>query len=445
MLLNPLRRGVQKHQGFPVFPGAFPLIGHLPAIRTSLLDMFRRAEREYGPHIWINFGFGMQDLVCLHPEGLSLLKNKVTSSDYLEEVAPDIVRGTMVSSDGQPHRTMRAAINGPFQPGGLTAAEIGVAFSGLIEDKMKGWHAQREIDLVRETHELALLLMFRMMGIHETEVSAWRKQYQHYAGLVYSAPIDLPGTARRRGYRACAWMDERFRGFVQEARMRPEAQGLLTAVVRSFDASDSALSDEALLTNLRFLLFGGHETAANTMAWVVITLAQYPDVWDNLCAEASAVGAPPRSPKELAKFPYAEAVFREVLRLYPAANMTKRRATADFDIGGRTIQEGTRLSIPILHLSRHPDIYERPDEFVLARWLDRKQSVSPTELMQFGDGPHFCIGYHLASMEIVQFAVTLALTMGGKGLRPRLPNGRKIVPIYLPLTQPPASLRVTFA
>ena len=45
MLLNPLCRRVREHRGFPVFPGYFPLLGHLPAMMTDALGLMRRAER----------------------------------------------------------------------------------------------------------------------------------------------------------------------------------------------------------------------------------------------------------------------------------------------------------------------------------------------------------------------------------------------------------------
>jgi cytochrome P450 len=63
--------------------------------------------------------------------------------------------------------------------------------------------------------------------------------------------------------------------------------------------------------------------------------------------------------------------------------------------------------------------------------------------MQFGGGPHFCLGYHMAWMEIVQFAVTLALVLGPKGWRPRL-RGQPPALRYLPLAHPASSTRIRF-
>jgi len=290
-----------------------------------------------------------------------------------------------------------------------------------------------------------LALVFRLMGIEETKFSIWRKKYGQFLQLVIAPPIDLPGMPLYRGRRARAWIDEQLQGFIRDARWQPDGPGLLAALVRSFDHSDGQLSDTDLLANLRLLILAGHETTASTMAWVVIELAQRPAVWDALCEEVKRIGSVPRSPPDLADFPVAEALFRETLRIHPATTMLPRRAVVDFELGGRVVAADTHLTIPVVHLSRHPELYDRPDEFDLERWLGRGESIKPSEMLQFGGGPHVCIGYHLVWMEMVQFCAALALTMSAKGVRPRLltlqpPTGKN----YYPTAHPPAATRVVF-
>jgi cytochrome P450 len=177
---------------------------------------------------------------------------------------------------------------------------------------------------------------------------------------------------------------------------------------------------------------------------MTVVLAQRTDLWERLCAEATAAGAVPRTPRELKNFPFAEALFRETLRLYPPVSTDARRALVDFELGGRTVPAGTQISISIAHLSRHAAVYERPDEFLPERWLGRAEAITPLELVQFGGGPHFCLGYHLAWMEIVQSAVALALVMRGRGVRPHL-MGSFPARRYLPLLHPAAGTRVRFS
>lgn len=443
MLLNPLNRRIRERRGFPVLPGAFPILGHMPAIATDLPALLRRAERDLGPYFWVELGFWGPQLVCTLPAALDLLKNKVTTSTIMHDRAPEFVGGTIIAQDGETHRQRRNAMNRPFQPPGLTVADIGSVFAERIEKAMKAWRAQGEIRLMQETRELAFDLMFLMLGVEETELSLWRQKYDEYLLLSFAVPLNLPGMPGPRGRRARDWIDARFSSFAREARARPESFGILAQLTRSFDESEGALSDHDLAANLRLLLLGGNGTGAAVMASIVVKLAERPDVWNAVCAEATQVGSLPRSPKDLSLFPYTEAVFRETLRFCPPAAIVVRRALADFELGGRQVPSGTNLMLPILHLSRDPGTYERPDEFLPERWLGRKESIKPIEMVQFGGGPHLCLGYHLAWMEIVQFVVALALTMGADGLRPRL-IGRHPKPLYVPVSRPRAAVRVGF-
>jgi len=444
LLLNPLRRRVPPRGGFPSLGGGFPVFGHLPAIATDFLGLLRRGERELGPMFWLDGGFGRSTLQCLLPEAFTLFKNKVTTSTYLQKDFFELFGVALIAQDGPPHHHMRSAMNAPFLPKGLSASELGAVFADIIERRIASWPTRGEVRILAETRELVLSLMFRMLGVPEAELSAWRTQYEEFMLLAINIPYDVPGSPRRRGRRARAWLRDRLSAFIEHARAHPEAPGLLTMLVHARDENGATLSHEELVDNLRLLVLAGHETSASTMAWMIAKLAERPDVWDKLSAEAAAAGELPRTPKELRRFPYAEAVFRETLRLHPPVTTDARRATVDFELGGYAITAGMQVSIPILALSRHPSVYDRPDEFVPERWLDRGDAISPMELVQFGGGPHFCLGYHVAWLEIVQVALCLALVLGRHGTRPRL-VGPPPAPRYLPLLHPAASTRIQFA
>jgi cytochrome P450 len=309
-----------------------------------------------------------------------------------------------------------------------------------VERRVAAWVGRRDVRVLAETRELALEVMFRLVGVAESEIGAWRHQYEQLVLLFINLPVDLPGTPRRRGMAARRWIDERLRAMILRARGEG-GRGLLPALLQSRDEAGELLSDEEMVDNLRLIFLAGHETSASTMAWMVAHLSERPDVWQRLRAEALAAPDLPRSPKDLRQFPYAEAVFRETLRLHPPVSQDARRAVADFELDGRTVPKGTQVAIPILTMSRDPERYPEPDAFRPERWLDRQEALSPLELVQFGGGPHFCLGYHLAWMEIVAFATALgrALPAGG----PRLQNGFP-APRYVPLHHPAASMKARF-
>lgn len=97
--------------------------------------------------------------------------------------------------------------------------------------------------------------------------------------------------------------------------------------------------------------------------------------------------------------------------------------------------------IPIGYLSRDPSQYEQPDAFRPERWAGRLDTLTPFDRLQFAAGPHFCLGYHLAWLEIVAFTAALARTTPEDGLRL---DGPFPATRYLPLLHPSASMRVSF-
>ena len=295
--------------------------------------------------------------------------------------------------------------------------------------------------MLTETRELALGLIFEMIGIAEDELGEWDRRYNELLGLLIPIPIDLPGFPHWRARRALAWLDQRLARIIADAR-GPGGTGLVAELARGRDDDGVGLSDHELLDNLRLLAFAGHHTTAATTAWIVAELAQRPAMWRALCDEAASQTVP-RSPRELKRFPYAEAVFREALRLHPPLAFNVRRVASDFELTGITVPRDTMMAMSILHLLRDPELYPQPDEFRPERWLERQAPPSALELAAFGGGAHFCLGYHVAWMECVQFAVALVRVLAPAGLRPVL-DGPPPQVRYYPLPQPAPGLRLRF-
>ncbi|ARQ13570.1 cytochrome P450 protein (plasmid) [Rhizobium etli] len=445
VLLNPLNRWHRLRDDIPVMPGAYPLVGHLPAIVCDLPRLLRRAERTLGSHFWLDFGPAGHLMTCLEPDAFALLWHKEVSSALIEEMAPDILGGTLVTLDGSAHRQARDGIKAAFLPRGLTEARIGELFEPVIRARVQAWRDRGEVTILPETGDLMLKLTFSLMGIPARDLPEWHRKYRQLLQLMIAPPIDLPGMPLQRGRAARDWIDTKSRQFIRDARACAARTGLINDMVSAFDHSEDALSDDVLVANIRLLLLAGHETTASTMAWMVIELARQPELWDALVEEAQCVGAVPTRHADLAQCPVAEALFRETLRMHPASSLVPRRATQELQLGQRRIPAGTRLGIPLLYFSTSAMLHEAPDQFRLTRWLERTEPIRPLDMLQFGSGPHVCIGYHLVWLELVQFSIALALTMHKAGARPRLLSDAEKGRRYFPTAQPSMKIRIGFS
>ena len=74
--------------------------------------------------------------------------------------------------------------------------------AGIVEARVASWRGRRGVKVLHETREMALEVMFRLVGIEEADLSAWRTNYEQLVYLFVGLPFDFParrtGAARRR-------------------------------------------------------------------------------------------------------------------------------------------------------------------------------------------------------------------------------------------------------
>ena len=125
------------------------------------------------------------------------------------------------------------------------------------------------------------------------------------------------------------------------------------------------------------LLFGGIETTEGMIA----NAALY--CWS----------APERAGGRAASDPaLLGAAIDESLRLEPAAAVIDRYATADVTFGGAEIAQGDLVRLSITAANRDPAVFADPDAFDPGRPNLRRH-------VAFAQGPHVCVGVHLARLE----------------------------------------------
>ena len=101
--LNPLTLRIERRGGFPVLPGSFPLVGHMPATAVDELGLLREGERMLGPVFYWNQGFGHWQIVCAMRDAFSLFKHKLADSGYMREGALAQLRAAFAMRGRAPH------------------------------------------------------------------------------------------------------------------------------------------------------------------------------------------------------------------------------------------------------------------------------------------------------------------------------------------------------
>jgi cytochrome P450 family 117 subfamily A len=445
-VLRQLPLGPRQKQGLPVARGYLPALGHIASLIADLPGLMQSGASQ-GPLFWMNLGGARWVLASTHEDWFAILRNKETSSAILAEMEGEAIAGnflgrSVVVLDGSAHRRTRGAMNGPFTPRGMSAVGMGQAIAEVIGARVSVWPSQARVPIAVETREIAIDVIFRTLGIPQEDLRAWRLKFEEMLSLAIPVVGKLPGSAGWRGRRARAFVDDRLRDIVRAARSRPAEESFVTALVHGRDEEGQCLDEDELVDNLRVLVIAGHETTASVMAWAILHLAEEPALWHRLVEESLRFERPPMAPDELSRFPLAEGLFRESLRMHPPAALDVREVVAPATLLGHTLLPGDIVALGIYGLLRNADRYPHPDVFDPDRWVSASKRPGPLETAPFGGGPHFCLGYHMAWLEAVHFIVAFARTLGARGLCPKLERDGLPSPVWFPVLRPPRSAAI---
>ena len=222
-------------------------------------------------------------------------------------------------------------------------------------------------------------------------------------------PPSVPTPGNRRLTTALATIDAAVSAMV-EARRRLGHPGddvlgmLLGGQVDDLTADEMAGVRNEVVT----LLIAGHETVASALTWTWHLLTSHPDAYARLLAEVDALGRDPVGLDDLARLPFARAVFDEALRLYPPAWVITRRVAEPDVLGGYRVEPGTLVLISTYAVHRDPRLWPRPDEFRPQRWTDDTDRGPRWSYLPFGAGTRQCIGKDFALVEGVLMLAVLA-------------------------------------
>ncbi|MGV1037678.1 MAG: cytochrome P450 [Candidatus Nanopelagicales bacterium] len=154
-------------------------------------------------------------------------------------------------------------------------------------------------------------------------------------------------------------------------------------------------------------LVAGHETVASTMTWVWQLIACNPTAAAALHAEVDSVLAG-RLPTfaDVPHLRWTRAIVDETLRLYPPAWVITRKSTAGHVATGVAMPTGSLVIMSPYLVHRHPDAWDRPEEFDPSRFLDG--STRRDAYLPFGLGPRLCIGRDMALLEATLVVAAIA-------------------------------------
>lgn len=386
----------QRHR--PPGPRGHWLMGNTPAYDDDRIGFLRRTHGEYGDV----FAFDERTVFVADP-GTAHDVLARTNTDFLTELAPFDARPDLGEAAAEAGAWMSARRT--VWPGlNHTAAAAADVRTVDILDELARPAAGHEVDVLPlarafTAHAVADYCFGRdAAGLPEL-LADNLDITEPFTASSYQFPAWLPLPRHRRFFRVHRHTVQTLTGLVRRRRggTRPATpRDLLDFLL---DA-DPAMPDGTVMATLRGILMGGHGIPAAAIVSIVRELALRPELAADLRAEAGD-GLP------AARLPLAEAVVKEVLRLYPPVWLMTRTARTRTNLGDWSLNPGDEVLLNPYLIHRDPRWWERPDEFDPGRWLTGRPAPRMAYL-PFGAGPRVCVGSALAMRQLTLTTSRLA-------------------------------------
>ena len=328
----------------------------------------------------------LRDKRFVTANGLGLTLQGITSGPLWDRVTSNIL-----GLDGAAHHRLRRLVSKAFAPRGAERLRTVIleVIAGLVEPLTPVCHCDVVPDIARRYPTPVICALLGAPAEDWQLFSDWTDDTKKVLewNVVNDGPVIL-----------AAWdeLDAYLDDLIARRRVSL-TDDLISDLIRSEDAGDRLTHDELRMLSAT-LLAAGTDTTRNQLAAAVQALSTHPDQWALLANHPElAAGA-----------------VHELMRYYPIVFGTIRQAAEDVELAGVRIPAGTVVLVNTAAANRDPAVYEHPDR------LDITREGAPP-MLTFGGGVHYCLGAHLARLE---------LTEALRVMTQRMPNPRQTGPTY---------------
>jgi cytochrome P450 len=298
----------------------------------------------------------------------------VLQSDAVEERAraSGVDIKTLIHMDGDEHRATRRITNDWFRPASLRQK---------LEETIAGL-ARRYVDRMQElggacdfSADVALYyplhVIMSVLGVPESDEPRMLRLTQQLFG---AEDPDFGGADGEQA-RLAALMDfySYFNQMTVDRRAQPRADVASTI-------ANAQLDDLASVSYYVIIATAGHDTTSSSLAGGLEALVRNPDQLRALREEPKLI----------------DNAADEMIRWVTPVRHFMRYAQEDALVGTTCVQKGERLLLAYLSGNRDETVFPEPFRFDVRR-------PNAEDHVAFGIGVHFCLGAHLARMELRAF------------------------------------------
>ncbi|MBM3660759.1 MAG: cytochrome P450 [Actinobacteria bacterium] len=333
----------------------------------------------------------------------------ITVHDAESEEQLEQQRMMMLMMDPPRHTRLRLLVNKGFTPRMVERLHDRVReiTREIVDDIARRGECDFVVDVAAE---LPLQVIAEIMGVPQEDrqlLFQWSNQMIGSEDPEYAVSSEVAQNA----------MIEMF-GYANELALdkRANPSDDIISVLLQAEVDGERLSDLEFDLFFELLAVAGNETTRNLISHGMLALIEHPDQRELLLDDPSLLNN----------------AVEEMLRYASPVMYMRRTARESFSLRDQTINAGDKVALWYIAANHDPAVFPDPHRF------DIRRDTSDHEAFG-GGGPHFCLGSHLAKLEIkVMFEELLAriprMELAGdvQRLRSNFINGIKHLPVAFP-------------
>jgi cytochrome P450 len=292
-----------------------------------------------------------------------------------ENLANDPPLRMLVNQDPPEHRDFRGLVSKWFTPRSVGRLEPRLEeITREIFDELVGEGECEFVSTIAARQPLRMIT--EILGIpREQEDFVLRITNENFG--IEDAEFEREGDSREE---RLAFIQEAFAflGDLLESRRQEPRDDLATVLAQATIRGEPVPQFE-LFSLLFLVMVAGHDTTRNAISSGLLALLEHPEELEKLRRDPSLV----------------DRAADEIVRWTTPVNHFVRTANEDYELRGQTIRKGDSTALFYASANRDEEVFEEPFSFRIDR--------SPNPHLGFGIGEHFCLGSHLARMDLRVF------------------------------------------
>jgi cytochrome P450 len=328
-----------------------------------------------GVPYWVVTRIAELDYVSKNPALFSSAEKSAFPMEADESMV-EMHQNTIINMDPPRHQKVRRVVRNAFTPKRVESYEP--KFREHARKIVDNVIARGECEFVEEVAaELPLIAILELLGVPLED----RKKFFDWTNTMIFADDPDMITSEEEGMLASLEVIKY--AMTIAARHREEPMDNITGALLDAEIDGEPMSEDMFAWMFILILVGGNESTRTVIAQGMRLLMENPDQLQYLVDNPDKIGD----------------ACEEILRYNTAFISMRRTAMEDLELGGQQISKGDKIILHY-HMVNHDEHVFGEDAMTFdVRRAERMPDLY-NQLRSFGFGQHFCIGSHLARLEL---------------------------------------------